>query len=214
MRLSKIHPLYVPFHVFQNPGLEVGPPFKITLQAQIKALDFITNHSVESGGILLGDYNQDGVDHFEPDYIGSRQASSTVYSPHHRSLNITLERFRRKGKEIKGILHTHPGDDAAFPSPEVTLGQGDIGYARKFFIENESALYLLFPILTYCRNRLTISPYMFRRNKKDGMPDLLYAPLQVMDASSFGEWNYNPAWLASLETEHESTKTPNSTNHN
>lgn len=194
---------YVPCEVYANPGLPVGPPLNITLQATVKALDFVTNHSVESGGALFGPYEKGGISHFEPDHIGSEYASHTVYSPHSETLNIAAQRLHRKKMELKGILHTHPGNSGAYPSQEVRLGFGDFGYVRKFFIENESALHLFFPILTYTANKVTISPYVFKRHPEDKVPQLLYAPLEIKDPGSFGEWEYDPAWLASLEAEDE-----------
>ena len=182
-----------------NPGLRVGPEIAFTHEAMREALDFLLARPAEQGGLLFGPFNKAGVDHFEADPVGSGKASRTRYSPDNDSLESAGQKQLDEGREIKGIIHTHPGEGATYASSEAGYGRGDLGYARKFFDLNESAFFCLFPIITLSRGAFTVSPFVFMRGHENGSPELLWSPLRVTDPGGFGLWDYNPEWLRNIQ---------------
>jgi len=186
-----------------NRGLPVGPEMAITSEALAAMFDFLISRPVEAGGMLVGPYNKAGITHFFPDHEGSAKATHTMYSPDAKTLNSMLRQLDKLQLEIKGQAHSHPGRGPTFPSGEAAYGKGDHGYARKYFDENEAALYYAFPILTFGNQVVTISPFTFLRGKNGAPPTLCWSPVRVTEQGGFRECHYNPEWLLRIESEAE-----------
>jgi hypothetical protein len=91
----------------------------------------------ESGGLLLGPADRDGILRFVFDGHGSTTWAS--YSPDHETLTRLCERLQDQGLEIKGFCHSHPG----LPTPSM----GDMRYVQSFFDANPSMRKFYMPIM-------------------------------------------------------------------
>lgn len=108
----------------------------------------------ETGGMLFGPAQVEGVTDFVFDAVGSRRATTVAYAPDVVFCNAEQERQLdgRPMRLLDGMVHSHPGlAGAAFPSPERGPAQGDMGYARAALSMNEHMTRFLMPILTGAR---------------------------------------------------------------
>jgi hypothetical protein len=111
----------------------------------------------ETGGMLFGPAQTEGISFFVFDEEGSRRATAVAYAPSVKSCTTEQDR-QSNGKPMRlldGFVHSHPG--AAYPSREAGPAQGDLGFARAFLADNEAATRMLMPIVT---GSMTQSPVL------------------------------------------------------
>jgi proteasome lid subunit RPN8/RPN11 len=111
---------------------------RISRQAFREIMATVGTRRPEAGGLLVGPIGADGISRFHFDKNGS--TSSATYSPSHVELTQECEKSAKKGHELKGFCHSHPG---GIPSPSA----GDLAYVREFFRENPGLMKFYMPIL-------------------------------------------------------------------
>lgn len=142
-----------PFPERRTENGELLPLFvlKITQPALHAALDYLSRHTPEVAGILVGPANDDLlVTDFFPDKTGNGTPVSFTLGV--AELNRTLRRLKRAGLNCKGIAHSHP---AGFTAPSF----GDLAYLRQMFALPQNAAAGSFYLPIVCRGRLY--PYVF-----------------------------------------------------
>jgi len=99
----------------------------------------IGRRPAETGGLLLGPVDKDGISDFIFD--DKAKVTSVTYSPSHKKLTQLIKSKKWQGFEIKGFVHSHPG----VPNPSL----GDLNYVNQFFHENPSMKKFYLPILPF-----------------------------------------------------------------
>ena len=132
----------------------VEPVLKMTQSAFLECMHELTSRRPESGGMLLGPVDDDDlVSVYIHDKNGKATAAS--FTIDEVRLNVILHRFRERGLNCKGLIHSHP---AGVTSPS----GGDLAYVRKVFANdnNQAAGQFFLPII--CGDRMY--PYLVRQD--------------------------------------------------
>ena len=143
------------------------PVLKMTQSAFLDCMHELTSRRPESGGMLLGPEDDDDlVTVYIHDENGKATAAS--FTIDEVGLNLILNRFRDRGLNCKGLIHSHP---AGVTSPS----GGDLEYVRKVFAndDNEAAGQFFLPII--CDDRMY--PYLVRQ---DAPNRILLAQLRLV----------------------------------
>jgi hypothetical protein len=165
---SKMH---LPISIATDPlGHGVADaPLYLTIDVIADVAATVGCAPAETGGILLGQGDRDGVDAFEFDVAGSAIASSTVYTPD-QSWALSRQEFWISNKNqhvLDGFVHSHP---AGFPNPSAAAGgpNGDLGFAAAALAQNDHMLRFLLPIVTGVTTReLVLWPWVVERKFPD-----------------------------------------------
>jgi len=137
--------------------------FKITTTAYNAMLKTIASKPAEQGGVLIG---KDGI---ITDFIYDKEAitTSVTYTLNIGYLNPKIKAFRQEGKELVGIVHSHPG----LPR----LSQPDKDYFNSQF-ENFDREFFYTPIILSAKDgTFDFLPYLFY---KDGT--IVKAKLEIV----------------------------------
>ena len=111
----------------------------LTLEVLEDLFSTIGAQNPETGGLLLGPINVDGISSFVFDTTGD--ISSASYSPSSDKLTALCKKTAKTdGLEMKGFCHSHPGN---LCNPSI----GDINYVRQFFDANPSMHKFYMPII-------------------------------------------------------------------
>lgn len=115
--------------------------------AVLSILQSVGRCHAETGGILIGPRDKDGISRFYFDEHA--ESSGATYSPSYREMEELCEREAAEGYELKGFCHSHPG----LPTPSGP----DIDYAGLFFDANPGMRQFYMPILPHVPIRSTIT---------------------------------------------------------
>jgi proteasome lid subunit RPN8/RPN11 len=145
------------------------PALRITHTAYRGLLRYLGSRPPEAAGALLGPRGGDLITRFVPDRWGHPTPASFTFGA--AELNRAVRPFVRRGEEVLGLAHSHPGGCPA-PSP------GDRAYLARVFGNPRHAglTAFLFPIVEGGRLR----PYVALRDGPGGAVRIEDARLEVV----------------------------------
>jgi len=174
-----------------------GFPMCFTEEALIQLLMDVGRCLPETGAKGFGPKDTVGFDVIEFDEGGSARARRAAYAPDAAwGERRRQHHLAQQGAQMRlwtGDIHSHP-DHFVRPSAESGPGQGDLGYARMVFEQNEWMEWFLMPILTGCgSSEVTIHPWVIARDDVDR--PYVASSVLVCPADEFPEREFNPVWL-------------------
>ena len=140
--------------------------FKITTSAYQEIVKKIGSQEPEKGGILMG---KDGV---VTDFIFDKAAATTrsTYTLNVAYLNPIIKELKQQGKQLLGILHSHPNNYA-------TLSDRDREYFSSQFKNFPHLEYMYTPIVFSAKqDEFEIFPYVFHKNGNIEIAELEIVP--------------------------------------
>ena len=128
--------------------------FKITTSAYQEIVKKIGSQEPEKGGILMG---KNGV---VTDFIFDKAAATTrsTYTLNVAYLNPMIKELKQQGKELLGIIHSHPNGYSKLSDP-------DREYFSSQFKNFPNLEFMLTPIVFSAKiDEFEIFPYVFHKN--------------------------------------------------
>ncbi|MCQ4141607.1 Mov34/MPN/PAD-1 family protein [Chryseobacterium sp. EO14] len=128
--------------------------FRITTEAYQNIIRKIGSQEPEKGGILMG---KDGI---VTDFIFDKEASTTrtTYSLNVAYLNPIIKELKLQGKQLMGIIHSHPNGYSKLSDPDRNYFSGQF--------ENFPGMEFMYTPIVFSakQDEFEIFPYLFHKN--------------------------------------------------